>query len=154
MKEILRLKPSNCKNCYKCIRHRPVKAIRFSAGQAHVVGDHVNRLMEPDAFQKVRGKRKPLKNERTYLTEYECFVDRTILYNSDCHLYICILRDVTDEMSQQEKKMEMRMQAVEIADDVAKKQLKIVQDIASLLGETAADTLIAINRLKETISDD
>ena len=57
-------------------------------------------------------------------------------------------------MSQQEKKMEMRMQAVEIADDVAKKQLKIVQDIASLLGETAADTFIAINRLKETISDD
>ena len=50
--------------------------------------------------------------------------------------------------------MEMRMQAVEIADDVAKKQLKIVQDIASLLGETAADTFIAINRLKETISDD
>ena len=50
--------------------------------------------------------------------------------------------------------MEMRMHAVEIADDVAKKQLKIVQDIASLLGETAADTLIAIERLKETISDD
>lgn len=119
-----------------------------------VLGDHINRLMEPDAFQKVRGKRKLLENERTYLTEYECFVDRTILYNSDCHLYICILRDITDEMSQQEKKLEMRMQAVEIADDVAKKQLKIVQDIASLLGETAADTLIAINRLKETISDD
>ena len=39
MKEILRLKKSNCKNCYKCIRHCPVKAIRFSAGQAHVVGE-------------------------------------------------------------------------------------------------------------------
>jgi len=119
-----------------------------------VLGDHINRLMDPDAFLKIRGKRKLQENERTYLAEYECFVDRTILYNSDCHLYICILRDVTDEMTQQEKKSEMRMQAVEIADDVAKKQLKIVQDIASLLGETAADTLIAINRLKETISDD
>ena len=39
MEEILRLKKSNCKNCYKCIRHCPVKAIRFSAGQAHVVED-------------------------------------------------------------------------------------------------------------------
>ena len=64
------------------------------------------------------------------------------------------LPDVTEEMTQQEKKMEMRMQAVDIANDVAKKQLKIVQDIASLLGETAADTLIAIERLKETISDE
>lgn len=37
MEEILRLKKSNCKNCHKCIRYCPVKAIRFSAGQAHVV---------------------------------------------------------------------------------------------------------------------
>ena len=54
-------------------------------------------------------------------------------------------------MSQQEKKMEMRMQAVEIADDVAKKQLKIVQDIASLLGETTAETKIALTKLKDAI---
>ncbi|MBQ9534382.1 MAG: 4Fe-4S binding protein, partial [Clostridia bacterium] len=34
----LTLKKSNCKNCYKCIRHCPVKSIRFSAGQAHIIG--------------------------------------------------------------------------------------------------------------------
>ena len=61
---------------------------------------------------------------------------------------------MNERVDQQEKKLEMRMQAVGIANEVAKKQMKIVQDIASLLGETAADTLIAIDRLKETISDD
>ena len=35
----LRLKKSNCKNCYKCIRHCPVKSIRFSDGQANIVED-------------------------------------------------------------------------------------------------------------------
>ena len=119
-----------------------------------VLGDSIVRLMEEDAFRKVRSKQKPLENERIYLAEYERFVDRTILYNSEYHLYICLLRDVSEEMEEQEKKMGMRMQAVEIANDVAKKQLKIVQDIASLLGETAADTMIALERLKETISDD
>lgn len=39
MAEFLRLKKSNCKNCYKCIRHCPVKAIRFSGNQAHIVND-------------------------------------------------------------------------------------------------------------------
>ena len=39
MAEWLKLKKSNCKNCYKCIRHCPVKSIRFSAGQAHIVGN-------------------------------------------------------------------------------------------------------------------
>ena len=39
MADVLRLKKSNCKNCYKCIRHCPVKAIRFSGNQAHIVSD-------------------------------------------------------------------------------------------------------------------
>ena len=39
MAEFLKLKKSNCKNCYKCIRHCPVKSIRFSGNQAHIVGN-------------------------------------------------------------------------------------------------------------------
>ena len=39
MSDIITLKKSNCKNCYKCIRHCPVKSIRFSANQAHVIGN-------------------------------------------------------------------------------------------------------------------
>ncbi|MBR1811755.1 MAG: 4Fe-4S binding protein, partial [Clostridia bacterium] len=39
MSACLTLKKSNCKNCYKCIRHCPVKSIRFSAGQAHIISN-------------------------------------------------------------------------------------------------------------------
>ena len=39
MADYLTLKKSNCKNCYKCIRHCPVKSIRFSANQAHIIGN-------------------------------------------------------------------------------------------------------------------
>ena len=39
MANCLTLKKSNCKNCYKCIRHCPVKSIRFSGNQAHIVND-------------------------------------------------------------------------------------------------------------------
>ncbi len=37
MAECMTLKKSNCKNCYKCIRNCPVKAIRFSGNQAHII---------------------------------------------------------------------------------------------------------------------
>ena len=36
--ECLSFKKSNCRNCHKCIRHCPVKAIRFSGNQAYI--DH------------------------------------------------------------------------------------------------------------------
>ena len=39
MAECLETKKSNCKNCYKCIRHCPVKSLKFTAGQAHIIRD-------------------------------------------------------------------------------------------------------------------
>ena len=39
MPEFLKLKKSDCKNCYKCIRHCPVKSIKFSGDQAHIVSN-------------------------------------------------------------------------------------------------------------------
>ena len=45
-------------------------------------------------------------------------------------------------------------QTVEIADKVVDKQMRIVQEIASLLGETAAETKIALTKLKESITDE
>ena len=39
MANCLTLKKSNCKNCYKCIRHCPVKSIRFSGNQAYIIGN-------------------------------------------------------------------------------------------------------------------
>ena len=39
MSDFLTLKKANSKNCYKCIRHCPVKSIRFSGNQAHIIGN-------------------------------------------------------------------------------------------------------------------
>ena len=34
---ILQFKKANCKNCYKCVRNCPVKAIRVADEQAQIV---------------------------------------------------------------------------------------------------------------------
>ena len=64
------------------------------------------------------------------------------------------MRDVTDEEVQREKKERISAQTVEVADKVVDKQMRIVQEIASLLGETAAETKIALSKLKESIKDE
>ena len=46
------------------------------------------------------------------------------------------------------------LETVEIADKVVDKQMRIVQEIASLLGETAAETKIALSKLKESITNE
>ena len=64
------------------------------------------------------------------------------------------MRDVTDEENAREKKENISRQTVEIADRVVDKQMRIVQEIASLLGETAAESKIALTKLKESITDE
>ena len=54
----------------------------------------------------------------------------------------------------EERKEEVNRQTVDIADKVIQKQMRIVQEIASLLGETAAETKIALTKLKESIADE
>ena len=72
----------------------------------------------------------------------------------DTHLLIGIIRDITEEQLQKERRESMKSQTIEVADRVVDKQMRIVQEIASLLGETAAETKIALSKLKESISDE
>jgi uncharacterized Fe-S cluster-containing protein len=64
------------------------------------------------------------------------------------------MRDVTDEEKEREKKEDISRQTIEVADKVVEKQMRIVQEIASLLGETAAETKIALANLKESITNE
>lgn len=119
-----------------------------------ILGDQVVRIMDPSDFVQVLNTGKPIKDKRVYLAEYEKYAEETIVYDKEYHLLVGILRDVTDEENAREKKEAISLQTVEIADKVIDKQMRIVQEIASLLGETAAETKIALSKLKETISDE
>ena len=39
MANCLTLKKSNCKSCFRCVRKCPIKAIRFSGNQAHIISN-------------------------------------------------------------------------------------------------------------------
>lgn len=119
-----------------------------------VLGDGIVRILDPTDFLKVLNSGRNIHDKRIYLAEYEKYVEETIVYDREYRLLVCILRDVTEEETQREKKENISRQTVEIADRVIDKQMRIVQEIASLLGETAAETKIALSKLKESIGDE
>ena len=121
---------------------------------ADVLGDQVVRILDPTVFMRVKQTGRGVRDERVYLAEYKRYVEQTIVYDQDNRLIICIMRDVTDEETQREKKENISRKTVEVADRVVEKQMRIVQEIASLLGETAAETKIALAKLKESITDE
>lgn len=119
-----------------------------------VLGEQVVRIMDPAVFYEVQKKKFNVHNRRVYLAEYKRYVELTVVYDTDNHLFIGIMRDITDEEREREKKESISKQTIETADKVVDKQMRIVQEIASLLGETAAETKIALTKLKESIKDE
>ena len=116
-----------------------------------VMGSHVARILDPEVFLNVLNTRRNALSNRTYLAEYKRYVDFSVMYDYDSRLLIGIMRDVTDEEMARERKEDISQKTIEVADKVVEKQMRIVQEIASLLGETAAETKIALTKLKESI---
>ena len=116
-----------------------------------VLGDQVVRILDPKPFLDVLRFGRNLYNQRSYLAEYGLYADQTVLHDKEYHILILILRDVTQEESARAQKEEMSRQTVAVVDKVVEKQMRVVQEIASLLGETTAETKIALTKLKETI---
>lgn len=119
-----------------------------------ILGEPVVRILDPKVFLGVLQTGKEVRNNRVYLAEYKRYVDLTVVHDKDSRMLVGILRDVTDEESVRERKENISRQTVEVADKVVEKQMRIVQEIASLLGETAAETKIALTKLKESIADE
>ena len=119
-----------------------------------IVGDQVVRILDPVIFMNVLRDKRSVRNERVFLAEYRRYVEQSVIYDQESRLLICIMRDITDEQDEREKKEKISRQTIEVADKVVDKQMRIVQEIASLLGETAAETKIALAKLKESISNE
>ena len=119
-----------------------------------VLGEGIDRILDTGIFNRVLSTKRSVRNERTYLADYKKYVEQTVVYDGTYNMLVCIMRDITDEEKEREKKENISRQTVEVADKVVDKQMRIVQEIASLLGETAAETKIALTKLKESISDE
>ncbi len=122
--------------------------------RSDVMGEQVIRILDPKNFINVRETGHSIRNHRCYLAEYDRYVEETITYDKEFRIIICIMRDVTAEEKQRAKKEEFSHRTIDIADKVVEKQMRVVQEIASLLGETTAETKIALTKLKESMVDE
>ncbi len=134
--------------------NKAARKIMNIRSESDVLGEPVVRILDPTVFMKVKSTGRSVYDQRTYLAEYKKYITQTVLYDPESRMIIGIMRDITGEETDREKKTRIQKQTAEVADSVVEKQMRIVQEIASLLGETAAETKIALTKLKESISDE
>ena len=131
--------------------NKAARKIMNIRSESDVLGEPVVRILDPAVFVQVKNTGRTVRDQRVYLAEYKRYIEQTVMYDQDSRLLVGIMRDITDEEAEREKKSRINQQTVEVANTVVEKQMRIVQEIASLLGETAAETKIALTKLKESI---
>ncbi len=114
----------------------------------------VMRILNPSVYFEVMTNARNIHDRLTYLEEYQKYIEETIIYDKTYQIIISIMKDVTVEEKLRQKKEKVNKQTVEIADKVIEKQMRVVQEIASLLGETTAETKIALTNLKESLNNE
>ncbi|MBR0574916.1 4Fe-4S binding protein [Proteiniclasticum sp. BAD-10] len=127
-------------------------AMRLFAPQGEALeGLPLRYIMEDEAFQEA------LKAGKTYCTQRihdknrdKVFLENLILLE-DTHQVILIVSDITEEEKRRAELRAMKEETLKVAQDVINKQMRISQEIASLLGETTAETKMALNALKQVV---
>ena len=68
-------------------------------------------------------------------------------------MIFAIMKDITEKVSFDEQLNKVKLETMAITDEVIKKQMRVAQEIASLLGETTAETKVALVNLKKTLQN-
>lgn len=123
------------------------------SSREELIGSNITTILEPELFAKSLGGINTMR-KKVYLSEYDKYVEETVIYDAKFHIIVAILKDITIEQKELLRKDEMIAKSVEITDKVIEKNMRVVQEIASLLGESAADTKVALNSLKDTLEND
>lgn len=118
------------------------------------IGDMITKYMLPDLFMEALLDETIVKDECLYLEDYNVYVEISVAFDKETKQLYAFLTDITGKVLSKQRHATQNEKTAEVADRVVEKQMRIVQEIASLLGETAAETKIALSKLKESINDE
>ena len=116
----------------------------------HFIKDRpISIIMDEEPFKLVRDTQKSLLAQRVYYPNYGVVLLQNILYVEKQNVILAIMSNITNEEKQRDELKRVKENAIDAAEKVIEKQMRVAQEIASLLGETTAETKITLTKLKK-----
>ena len=113
-------------------------------------GRAVNTVMEESGFCRLRDGRQQFSDCIAF-PEKNLWIERSFVCDRERTVLLCVMQDVTRRRMQEEQLRKNLEHALELVDALNEKHLRTVHDVASLLGENAAETQIVLHDLKEAL---
>lgn len=123
-------------------------------GKSEVIGQPVINIIDPYLYVKALAEDINIIDYRAYFEKQDKYIKQSIIRDKEYKLLISIMKDVSEEELSLIRKEKQDRQTIETANKVIEKQMRIAQEIASLLGETTAETKVALTKLKESLKNE
>lgn len=114
-------------------------------------GTPLSKYIDDSDFSHVLDTKENIINKRVIYKNYSLVVNQTLLYLPKQELIMAIFYDVTNVEKKNAELISLKKNTLEIADKVIEKQMRVAQEIASLLGETTAETKITLMKLQQIV---
>ena len=99
-------------------------------------------------------KQENLKSLIYYNEKNDKYFDVSITVVKEHNYAFAIYKDVTEITLSDEKMKQLRKEMIKVTDEVINEQMRAVQEIASLLGDSTAKAKVALVNFKNTLKDE
>lgn len=123
----------------------------FNVTRENALNKKLSSFIDTTDFEQVINNKSSIYDKKVKYADYDIVTEQTIIYSDERNMAIAIIKDVTNEEKEKEKLYNIKLESVEMAQNVIDKQMVVAQQIASLLGETTAETKVTLNKLKNLI---
>ncbi len=130
-----------------------MKMLGLGGTPESVQGRPLVESFPPIEFYNAYSQKRRTENPCLRIAATGRYVSLTVSLLSEQNLLFGLMKDISEQVSYDKKLEKVRTDTLATTDELIMKQMRVAQEIASLLGETTAETKVALLKLKKTLSD-
>lgn len=132
----------------------PTAECKFGYRADLIKGKSIQIMMPSAPFEAALRDKLSRPKEKVTLKAYDLVAYRDIIYLEKQQAVLVLFTDITQEEKQKQEVMHLKVNTLDVTQSIIDKQMRVAQEIASLLGETTAETKVAIMKLRQVLQEE
>lgn len=123
----------------------------FTVKSENIREKPVSILMNEEDFREAKTSGKSILGKRIIVPQYGLVFIENIVYLPKQDIIVASMTNIVEDEKNRKELLKVKENTFNAAQDVIEKQMRVAQEIASLLGETTAETKITLTKLKKVV---
>lgn len=133
------------------IENNPMFDTIFNQTSIKIEGVPIYTFVDEHLFIKALKEKKNVIGEKIYVEDVDKYFIVNIIHHEKEDLLLSFFTDITPIEKKKKTLEKVKKETLLKTQEVIDKQMRVAQEIASLLGETTAETKLSLNSLKELV---